>query len=57
MRILSEDQVRDKAREILNFYDDDKALSDTGQLTSFNVLGQNFRSNPWKGDSHKPDGW
>lgn len=30
MRILSEDQVRDKA------------LRDTGQLTSFNVLGQNF---------------
>lgn len=57
MRRLSEDQVRDKARKILNFYDDDKALSDTGQLTSFNVLGQNFRSNPWKGDNHKPDGW
>ena len=57
MRILSEDQVRDKAREILQFHDDDKAFSNTGQLTSFNTLGKYFRSNPWKGENHKPDGW
>lgn len=54
---LSEDQVRDQARNILKFHNDDQAFSDTGQLTSFNVLGKNFKPNPWKGDTHKPDGW
>lgn len=54
---LSEDQVRDQARNILKFHNDDRAFSDTGQLTSFNVLGKNFKPNPWKGDTHKPDGW
>lgn len=54
---LSEDQVRDKAHNILKFHNDDQAFSDTGQLTSFNVLGKNFKHNPWKGDNHKPDGW
>lgn len=54
---LSEDQVRDQARNILKFHNDGHAFSDTGQLTSFNVLGKNFKPNPWKGDNHKPDGW
>ena len=48
---LSEDQVRDQARNILKFHNDDQAFSDTGQLTSFNVLGKNFKPNPWKGDT------
>ena len=37
--ILTEDQVRDKARETLGLYNSDTALSDVGQLTSFNQLG------------------
>lgn len=36
--ILSEDKVRDKAREILGFYDSSEAVSGTGQLTTFKQL-------------------
>lgn len=46
----SEDKVRDEARRILQFHDDDKALSDTGQITTFNQLG-------FPGVMDKPDGW
>lgn len=35
---LSEDKVRDEARKFLNFYDDENAKSDVGQLTTFNQL-------------------
>lgn len=48
--ILTEDQVRDKAREILGLYNNDTALSDVGQLTSFNQLG-------FDGVKDRPDGW
>lgn len=48
--ILTEDQVRDKARETLGLYNTDSAISDVGQLTSFNQLG-------FDGIKDRPDGW
>lgn len=36
--ILSEDKVRDNARKILSFYDNDEAKSGTGQITTFKEL-------------------
>lgn len=47
---LTEDQVRDKAKEILGLDDTETALSGVGQFTTFNQLG-------FKGISDKPDGW
>lgn len=47
---LTEDQVRDKAREILGLFNNDSAISDVGQLTSFNQLG-------FPGVKDRPDGW
>lgn len=47
---LTEDEVRDKARIILNLEDSETALSGVGQLTSFNQLGFN-------GVKNRPDGW
>ena len=49
----AEDKVRDKARELLKFYDDNNAISGVGQQTTFNNLDQNF----WKCNPNKPDGW
>lgn len=49
---LTEDQVRDKAREILGLEDTETALSGVGQLTSFKKLG--FTG---KGANSRPDGW
>lgn len=45
----SEDQVRDRAREILGFKDDDKAKSGVGQLTTGKDLGltADFRADGW----------
>lgn len=37
-QILSEDKVRNKAKEILRFYDSKEAKSDVGQLTTFKQL-------------------
>lgn len=47
---LTEDQVRDKAREILQFTDIAGVTSGVGQLTTFNQLG-------FTGVVDKPDGW
>lgn len=47
---MTEDAVRDEAREILGFKDTDEARSGVGQLTTFNQLG-------FAGVSDKPDGW
>ena len=47
---LTEDQVRDRAKEILGFCDTETAKSDVGQLTSFNQLGFN-------GVKDRSDGW
>lgn len=46
----TEDQVRDEARELLNLYATNSAISGVGQITSFNKLG-------FTGVSDKPDGW
>lgn len=47
---LTEDQVRDKARKILDMENDTNVVSGVGQLTTFNQLG-------FKGVPDKPDGW
>lgn len=50
MEQLTEDQVRDKAKEILGFDNVENVETGVGQLTTFNQLG-------FKGISDKPDGW
>ncbi len=47
---LTEDAVRDKARDILGFNDRKGVRSGVGQLTTFNQLG-------FAGIADKPDGW
>ena len=47
---LGEDKIRDRAREILGFYDTETAQSDVGQVTTFNDLG-------FSGVKDRPDGW
>lgn len=47
---LTEDEVRDIARDALNLYDSADAKSGVGQLTKFNKLG-------FKGNNNAPDGW
>lgn len=47
---MTEDEVRDRARETLGFIDNDNARSGVGQLTTFNQLG-------FVGFADKPDGW
>lgn len=47
---LTEDQVRDRARIILEFDGSEDAQCGVGQLTTFNQLG-------FSGVSDKPDGW
>ena len=47
----TEDQVRDDAKIILGFDDEEENVQQgTGQITSFNLLG-------FKGNSNRPDGW
>lgn len=50
VRTLTEDIVRDLARDILELADSDKARAGVGQLTTFNQLG-------FLGVADKPDGW
>lgn len=47
---ITEDQVRDEARELLNLHPTDIAQCGVGQNTSFNKLG-------FTGVPDKPDGW
>ena len=47
---LTEDQVRDLAREKLGLVESDAVQVGVGQLTTFNQLG-------FKGENGKPDGW
>ena len=50
-RVLTEDEVRDRAKVALCFNDDEKGVSQgTGQITTFNQLG-------FRGYNDKPDGW
>ncbi len=47
----TEDQIRDEAKKILRFDEEEKAVKQgTGQITTFNQLG-------FKGVIDKPDGW
>ena len=50
--MLTEDQVRDKARLILAFEDTETVQSGVGQLTTFKKLGFNG-----SGFNNRPDGW
>lgn len=50
VRNLTEDAVRDSARDILGLSDGDKVRAGVGQLTTFNQLG-------FAGVADKPDGW
>ena len=50
MEQFTEDQVRDKAKEILGFENVENVETGVVQLTTFNQLG-------FKGISDKPDGW
>lgn len=54
---LTEDVVRNMAKDKLNLVSDDKAVSDVGQLTTFNVLSKALNILEFKGVSDKPDGW
>lgn len=54
---LTEDRVRDIAKEKLNFVSDGKAISGTGQLTTFNNLSMELKIDEFKSISDKPDGW
>ena len=47
---MTEDVVRDMARDILGLADSDIARAGVGQLTTFNQLG-------FPGVADKPDGW
>lgn len=50
VEMMTEDEVRQEAGKVLGFSDCEKAVSGTGQITTFNWLG-------FKGVSDKPDGW
>lgn len=47
---MTEDQVRDKAKELLNLNETNDAKCGAGQITTFNMLG-------FPGVTDKPDGW
>lgn len=49
-RFLTEDEVRDLARDTLGLRDNDEVTAGVGQLTTFNQLG-------FTGVPDKPDGW
>lgn len=50
LKSLTEDAVRDLARDTLGFFGNDSVCSGVGQLTTFNQLG-------FSGIADKPDGW
>lgn len=54
---LTEDVVRNMAKNKLNLVSDDKAISDVGQLTTFNVLSKVMNIPAFEGVPDKPDGW
>ena len=47
---MTEDQVRNKAKELLNLNETNDAKCGAGQITTFNMLG-------FPGVTDKPDGW
>ena len=54
---LTEDVVRNMAKDKLNLVSDDKAISDVGQLTTFNALSKVMDISAFEGVPDKPDGW
>ena len=54
---LTEDIVRNMAKDKLNLISDDKAVSDVGQLTTFNILSKTMNIPAFEGIFDKPDGW
>lgn len=54
---LTEDVVRNMAKDKLNLISSEKAVSDVGQLTTFNVLSKTMNIPEFEGISDKPDGW
>ena len=54
---LTEDVVRNMAKDKLNLISDDRAISDVGQLTTFNLLSKKLDIIEFDGISDKPDGW
>lgn len=56
-KFLTEDVVRNLAKEKLGLNSDEKAVSDVGQLTTFNVLSSTLKVDEFKGVIDKPDGW
>lgn len=54
---LTEDVVRGMAKDKLNLVSSDKAVSDVGQLTTFNVLSKSLNISEFTGVPDKPDGW
>lgn len=54
---LTEDVVRNMAKDKLNLISSEKAVSDVGQLTTFNVLPKIMNIAEFERVSDKPDGW
>lgn len=54
---LTEDQVRQRANDILEFKNSKNYVGGVGQITSFNELSKSINGNPFKGNIRKPDGW
>lgn len=53
IKVLTEDEVRDSAKIVLGFNDNEKGVKQgTGQITTFKELGFSCKLN-----NHKPDGW
>ncbi len=53
IKVLTEDEVRDSAKIVLGFNDNEKGVKQgTGQITTFKELGFSCKLN-----KHKPDGW
>lgn len=58
MALMQEDAVRDKARGILGLGQDDKvAVSNVGQITTFNSFADSHGFHEFRGVADKPDGW
>lgn len=54
---LTEDVVRNMAKNKLSLVSNNKAISDVGQLTTFNVLSKTMNIPAFEGVTDKPDGW
>ena len=55
--MLTEDQVREKARQILNFKSDKDHVAGIGQLTTFKTISKQIDGDPFSKSNKEPDGW